>query len=127
MCGLSSWLPGLIPDLSVIPNIPGITVPCDSDAGATTNRDAGARDAGPTVDAGKQDAGVPAAGDAGRDGGRDASTDSEAMDASSDAAAQDGARDAAADAADGKDAWDADSVDPASDAATPDATYIPVI
>jgi hypothetical protein len=114
-CGLSSWLPGLIPDLSVIPAIPGITVPCVSaDAGTTTSRDAGARDAGSTADAGKQDAAAPEDRDAGSDAGHDAGTDGGVLDASSDAAAQDAAQDASS-AFD-----DAGSLNSATDAAAQD-------
>jgi hypothetical protein len=99
LCGLSSWLPGLIPDLSVIPDIPGITVECtNADAGVTTKADAGTRDAGATSDAGARDAAV----DAATDGGRDASaSDASASDASaSDASADAAAYDASADAGD---------------------------
>jgi hypothetical protein len=115
-CGLSSWLPDLIPDLPVIPAIPGITVPCVSaDAGTTTSRDAGARDAGSTADAGKEDAAAPEDRDAGSDAGHDAGTDGSVLDASSDAAAQDAAQDASS-AVD-----DAGSVNSATDAAAQDA------
>jgi hypothetical protein len=117
-CGLSSWLPGLIPDLSVIPNIPGITVPCASaDAGSTASRDAGSRDAGSAADAGKPDAAAPPAGDAGND--------ATALDASADAAASDAAQDVsdATVTSDGGDAGGTAAEDAGDAAAVPPIGY----